>query len=104
MAIDYLEGFEQNAAGSSGGRFDGRSSLPFGSQNRASERTRAPSVSPYDFFADVIELPPAIDPRTGLSGGSVHFFAPSLLGRLTVTDLLSNGAALFVLPPLHPAM
>ena len=56
--------------------------------------TRAPSVSPYDFFAEVIELPPAIDPRTGLSGGSVHFFAPLLFGRLTVTDLLSNGAAL----------
>jgi hypothetical protein len=50
--------------------------------------------SPYDFFEDVISLPPAA--RAGFATASLFLFAPSLIGRLTVTDVLSASNA-FVL-------
>lgn len=58
--------------------------------------------SPYDFFEDVILLP--AHARTGFAAASFFLFSPSLVGRLTFTDVLSNSAAVFRHPPLHPAM
>ena len=62
------------------------------------------AVSPYDFFEEVIDIPLPIDVRTGLSAVSILLFAPSLIGRVTLTDVLSNSNAAFDPPPLHPAM
>jgi hypothetical protein len=62
------------------------------------------AVSPYDFFEEVIDIPLPVDVRTGISAGAILLFAPSLIGRVTLTDVLSNSNAVFVDPPLHPAM
>ena len=56
--------------------------------------------SPYDFFEDVISLPQGV--RTKFAAASFFLFAPSLIGRLTLTDILSNSHALFARP--GPAM
>ncbi len=63
-------------------------------------------VSPYDFFEDVIDIPLPVDARTGLSAVSILLFTPSLIGRLTLTDVLSNSNAVFrpPPPPRHPEM
>jgi hypothetical protein len=61
-------------------------------------------ASPYDFFEDVIDIPLPIDVRTGLSAASILLFTPSLIGRLTLTDVLSNSNALFKRPPPRPAL
>ena len=58
------------------------------------ENPGARGPSPYDFFEDVISLPQAA--RAGFATASLFLFAPSLLGRLTVTDVLSASNA-FVL-------
>jgi hypothetical protein len=52
-------------------------------------------VSPYDYFEDVIDIPLPADARADFAAASLFLFAPSLLGRLTLTDVLSAGAALF---------
>jgi hypothetical protein len=62
----------------------------------------AHNVSPYEFFGEAIDIPISAGALTEISAASLVFFAPSLLGRLTLTDFLSNGAALFVHGPLHP--
>jgi hypothetical protein len=63
-------------------------------------------VSPYAFFADIIDIPLPVDAQTGISAASILLFAPSLIGRLTLTDVLSNSNAVFLRPPPlpHPAM
>lgn len=55
----------------------------------------ARGVSPYDFFEEVIDIPLPVDARNGISAASILLFAPSLIGRLTLTDVLSNSNALF---------
>lgn len=52
-------------------------------------------ISPYDYFEDVIDLPLPAGARADFAAASLFLFAPSLLGRLTFTDVLSDGAALF---------
>jgi hypothetical protein len=64
----------------------------------------SPGVSPYAFFKEVVDIPLPMDPRTGLAAASINLFAPSLIGRLTLTDVLSNSNEVFKMAPLHPAM
>jgi hypothetical protein len=64
----------------------------------------SPGVSPYAFFKEVVDIPLPMDPRTGLAAASINLFAPSLIGRLTLTDVLSNSNEVFKTAPLHPAM
>jgi hypothetical protein len=78
--------------------------LPSAVASADRQAQEAQGVSAYDFFADVIDIPLSADALTEISAASLVLFAPSLIGRLTLTDVLSNGAALFVRPPLHPAM
>lgn len=60
-------------------------------------------VSPYAFFAEIIDIPLPVDARTGLSAASIRLFAPSLIGRVTLTDVLSDSRELFrPLPPRSP--
>jgi hypothetical protein len=61
-------------------------------------------VSPYASFAEIIDAPLPVDPRTGISVASLRLFAPSLIGRLTLTDVLSDSRDLFrPLPPRPPS-
>jgi hypothetical protein len=65
------------------------------------------SASPYAFFADIIDIPLPVDARTGLSAVSILLFTPTLIGRVTLTDVLSNSNALFLRrppPPPRPAL
>jgi hypothetical protein len=62
------------------------------------------TISPYDFFAEVIDIPLPVDVRTGMSAVSILLFAPSLIGRVTLTDILSNSNAAFVPPSFHPEL
>jgi hypothetical protein len=73
---------------------------PIASANK--QAMEAHNVSPYDFFGEAIDIPISAGALTEISASSLVLFAPSLLGRLTLTDFLSNGAALFVHGPLHP--
>ncbi|HEY3621785.1 MAG TPA: hypothetical protein VGL12_05210 [Roseiarcus sp.] len=75
----------------------------------ASAGAQAPDgrgISPYAFFEDIIDIQLPIDARTGLSAASILLFTPSLIGRLTLTDVLSNSNDLFKFkrPPPRPAM
>jgi hypothetical protein len=63
----------------------------------------SPSVSPYAFFKEVVDIPLPIDPETGLAAAYIQLFTPSTIGRLTLTDFLSNSNELFKQPP-RPAM
>ena len=64
-----------------------------------------PEVSPYAFFENVIDVPLSADSRSGIAAAALFLFAPSLIGRLTLTDLLSDSNALFKPPPpIHPEM
>jgi hypothetical protein len=68
-----------------------------------------PGVSPYAFFEEVIDVPPSVDPRSGIAGAALSLFSPSLIGRLTLTDVLSNSRDLFTppiitIPPIPPAL
>ena len=45
-----------------------------------------PGVSPYAFFETIIDIPLSVDARSGLSGAALFLFAPSLIGRVTLTD------------------
>ena len=49
--------------------------------------------SPYDFFEDVISLP--AEARAGFAKAALFLFTPSLIGRLTVIDVLATSNALF---------
>lgn len=59
----------------------------------------SPSVSPYAFFKEVVDIPLPIDPRTGLTAASLRYFNPSTIGRLTLTEVISNSNELFRQPP-----
>ncbi len=62
-----------------------------------------PGASPFAFFEEVIDVPLSIDPQSGLASAALSLFAPSSIGRLTLTDVLSNSNELFKpLPPLPP--
>lgn len=68
-----------------------------------------PGVSPYAFFDEVVDVPRSADPRSGIAATALSLFAPSLIGRLTLTDVLSNSRDLFTPPiipiiPLPPAL
>lgn len=67
----------------------------------AAETPDSQDVSPYAFFADVIDIPLPVDARTGLSAASIRLFTPSMIGQQTLTDVLSDSRDLFrPLPPL----
>jgi hypothetical protein len=68
------------------------------------ETPESPGVSPYVFFKEVVDIALPMDARTGLAAASINLFAPSLIGRLTLTDVLSNSNDLFKLGPLHPEL
>jgi len=64
-------------------------------------------ISAYDYFEDVIDIPLPAEARADFAAASLFLFAPSLLGRLTLTDVLSAGNALFGRyspPPPRPSM
>jgi hypothetical protein len=66
----------------------------------ASAGAQAPDdrgVSPYDFFADVIDVPHSADARA-FAAVSFFFFTPSLTGRRTLTDVLWASQAFFAPP------
>jgi hypothetical protein len=68
-----------------------------------------PGVSPYAFFDEVVDVPRSADPRSGIAATALSLFAPSLIGRVTLTDVLSNSRDLFTPPiipiiPLPPAL
>ncbi len=67
----------------------------------AGSAMEARGISPYDFFGEAIDIPLSSEALTEISAASLVLFAPSILGRLTLTDVLSNGAALFVHAPVH---
>ncbi len=75
--------------------------LPSPIASIGAETPESPGVSPYAFFKEVVDIPLPMDPRTGLAAASINLFAPSLIGRVTLTDVLSNSNALFKLGPLH---
>jgi hypothetical protein len=52
-------------------------------------------VSPYDYFEDVIDIPLSAEARAEFAAVPFFLFAPSLLGRLSFTEVLSAGAAFF---------
>jgi hypothetical protein len=79
------------------------SGLPSPIANIGAQTLESPGVSPYAFFNEVVDIALPIDPRTGLYSPSLHLFAPSLIGRLTLTDVISDGNALFKQPP-RPAL
>ncbi len=59
-------------------------------------------VSPYAFFAEVIEIPLPVDVRTGIAA-SLRLFTPSMIGQQTLTDVLSDSRDLFKPLPPRPA-
>ena len=62
-----------------------------------------PGVSPYAFFENIIDIPLSVDPRSGIAAAALFLFAPSSIGQLTLTDVLSNSNELFKpLPPYVP--
>jgi hypothetical protein len=78
------------------------SGLPSPITDVAADTPESEGVSPYAFFAEVIDLPLSVDPHTRIFA-SIRLFAPSLIGRVTLTDLLSDSRELFrPLPPRPP--
>ena len=75
--------------------------LPSPIASIGAETPESPGVSPYAFFTEVVDIPLPMDARTGLAAASVNLFAPSLIGRVTLTDVLSNSNDLFRLGPVH---
>ncbi|HEY5206120.1 MAG TPA: hypothetical protein VIJ63_16175 [Roseiarcus sp.] len=62
-----------------------------------------PGVSPYAFFDTIIDIPLSVDTRSGISAAALFLFTPSTIGRLTLTDVLSDSRDLFKpLPPFVP--
>jgi hypothetical protein len=72
----------------------------------ASTDGAADGASPYDYFGDVIDIPLPAAARAEFAAASLFLFAPSLLGRITLTDVLSAGNAFFARysPPPRPSM
>jgi hypothetical protein len=56
-------------------------------------------VSPYAFFKELVDISLPVDPRTGLTAASLRYFNPSTIGRLTLTEVISNSNELFKQPP-----
>jgi hypothetical protein len=85
------------------------SGLPSPIASAGAQALDGPAVSPYAFFENIIDIPLSVDARSGLSGAALFLFAPSTIGRLTLTDLLSNSNELFKPPiipiiPMQPAL
>jgi hypothetical protein len=76
--------------------------LPSPIASIGAQTPESPGVSPYAFFEEVVDIPLPMDARTGLAAASINLFAPSLIGRVTLTDVLSNSNDLFRLGPVHP--
>jgi hypothetical protein len=76
--------------------------LPSPIASIGAETPDSPGLSPYAFFTEVVDIPLPMDARTGLAAASINLFAPSLIGRVTLTDVLSNSNDLFKLGPVHP--
>ena len=73
----------------------------------SADTPESPGVSPYAFFSEVVDIPLPVDPRTGISAASILLFAPALIGRVTLTDVLSDSNDLFKFkrpPPSRPAL
>jgi hypothetical protein len=83
------------------------SGLPSPIASVGAQALDGPGVSPYAFFENIIDIPRSIDPRSGIAAAALFLFAPASIGRLTLTDVLSNSNELFKpLPPStpHPEM
>jgi hypothetical protein len=83
------------------------SGLPSPMASAGAEAFDGPGVSPYAFYENIIDIPLSVGPRNGIAAAALFLFAPSSIGRLTLTDVLSNSNALFKpLPPTqsHPEM
>jgi hypothetical protein len=68
-----------------------------------------PGVSPYAFFETIIDIPLSVDAKGGFADAALFLFAPGTIGRVTLTDFLSNGNELFKPPiiqiaPIQPAL
>jgi hypothetical protein len=61
--------------------------LPSALASASAEASGARGVSPYDFFADVIDVPHSADARA-FTEVSFFFFTPSLTGQLMFSDIL----------------
>jgi hypothetical protein len=68
--------------------------LPSPLASAGAEVPGARGVSPYDFFADVIDVPHSADARA-FAAASFFVFTPSLTGRRTLTDVLWASQAFF---------
>jgi hypothetical protein len=81
--------------------------LPSPIASVTADTPESPGVSPYAFFDEVVDIPLPVDARTGLAAASILLFSPSLIGRVTLTDVLSDSNDLFKFkrpPPSRPAM
>ena len=77
---------------------EGRRRRSWRTDCRRRSQRRTPSWAgsrPYDYFEDVIDIPLSAEARADFAAVSFFLFAPSLLGRLTLTDVLSAGTRLF---------
>jgi len=83
------------------------SGLPSAIASAGAQAIDGPGVSPYAFFENIIDIPLSVDPQSGFAAAALYLFAPASIGRLTLTDVLSNSNELFKPlppPPPHPEM
>ena len=71
--------------------------LPSALASASAEVPAALGVSPYDFFADIIDIPHSADARE-FAAASFVLFTPSLAGRRTLTNVLWASQAFFAPP------
>jgi hypothetical protein len=76
------------------------SGLPSPIASAGAQTFDGPGVWPYAFFENIIDIPLSVDPPSGIAAAALFLFAPSSIGQLTLTDVLSNSRDLF--KPLPP--
>jgi hypothetical protein len=64
--------------------------LPSPIATMGADTPESPGVSPYAFFSGVIDILLPIDPRTGFTAAALRLFTPSIIGQVTITDVMSN--------------
>jgi hypothetical protein len=64
--------------------------LPSPIATMGADTPESPGVSPYAFFSGVIDILLPIDPRTGFTAAELRLFTPSIIGQVTITDVMSN--------------